>query len=72
MLDVKQGVRKNIRVIEKNSGKTRRANPRENSNNAGEGLIESRNPSTEKIVLFVTGKFMTEERMNSGPGTIRR
>ena len=36
-------MRKNIRVIEKNSGKTRRANPRENSNKPG------------KMVMFLGG-----------------
>jgi len=32
VLEVEQGERKNIRVIEKNSGKTRRANLSENRN----------------------------------------
>jgi len=33
VVDVEKGGRKNIRVIEKNSGKTRRANLSENRNN---------------------------------------
>ena len=41
VLNVEQGGHKNIRVIEKNNGKIRRANSSENRNNAEAEVIKS-------------------------------
>jgi len=56
VLDVEQGERKNIRVIEKNSGKIRRANLSEHCNNK-----EMRQGDVTTTKVFHEGPYLESE-----------